>query len=92
MTDTPTPPEEPYDVGDRVRVRLADEDAESPFEETVGRVVHVFADDSGPDPDPETDPDPDRELARAAYRLEDAESGETLPVVFRHRDLVSTDE
>jgi hypothetical protein len=89
MTDTQTPDDEPYEVGDRVEVRLADDDAESPFEDTTGRVVHVFADG----PDAETGPDgaAERELDRAAYRIEDADTGETLPVVLRHRDLVPAD-
>jgi hypothetical protein len=88
MTDTSAPPAEPYDVDDRVRVRLADGDAESPFEDAVGRVVHVFTDEPGM----ESAPGADRELDRASYRLEDAESGDVLPVVFRHRDLIPADE
>lgn len=87
MTDDPEPPDEPYEVGDCVQVRLADEDADSPFEDTVGRVVHVFTDEPGAEPDP----DADRELDRASYRLEDTESGEQLPIVFRHRDLIPAD-
>lgn len=85
MTD-PTPNAEPYAVDDRVRVRLADEAAESPYEGTSCRVVHVFT----PEPDDETGDDADtrREMDDAAYRLEDESSGEVLPVVFRHRDVV----
>lgn len=85
MDDPAQPPEEPYAVGDRVRIRLSADDADSPFEGTVCRVAHVFT------PQPEAaaaGTDADVELDRASYRLEDAESDDTLPVVFRHRDLV----
>ncbi len=82
----PTPPAEPYAVDDRVRVRLADEGAESSYEGTSCRVVHVFT--PKPDDGSEDDADRQREMDAAAYRLEDESSGEVLPVVFRHRDLI----
>jgi hypothetical protein len=83
------PPSTPYDAGDRVRVRV-DEEADSPFEGTVCRVVHVFADDLADDPAAEGAPD--RETADAAYRLRDVETGEVLPIVLRHRDLRPADD
>jgi len=86
MTDIPA---EPYDVGDHVRIQLAVDGAESDFEDTVCRVRHVFADRPAPGPDADDD---GREMDHASYRLEDAESAETLPVVFRHRDLVPAGE
>ncbi len=86
MDESPQPSEEPYEVGDRVRVRLSVEDVDSPFEGTVCRVVHVFTRHSGDAPEPDTEIR--IETDRASYRLETAESGETLPVVLRHRDLV----
>ncbi|MFO7926186.1 hypothetical protein [Natronomonas sp.] len=79
-------PADPYDVGDRVRVELADDDAESPFDGAVCRVVHVFVDD--PERDLDEKDERERETDRAAYRLERVESGEVLPVVLRHRDVV----
>lgn len=85
MTDTPQPPADPYDIDDRVRVQLTEADAESPFEGAVCRVVHVFVDEPGTET--ERDAEGEREMDRASYRLEDTESGEVLPVVFRHRDL-----
>lgn len=93
MTDT-QPPEAPYEVDDRVRVQLTETDAESPFEGAVCRVVHVFVDepDAGAEPGSESGPEAERETARAAYRLEDVESGEVLPVVLRHRDLRPADD
>jgi hypothetical protein len=81
----------PYEIGDRVRISLADEDAESQFEDRICRVVHRFTRD--PETPPQREPGQEREMDRAAYRLEDAETGQTLPVVFRHRDLApATDE
>lgn len=88
MTDT----HDPYDVGDRVRVSLAADDAESPFDGAVCRVVHVFTDDAERDLDASDDPDRSREMDRASYRLEDESTGDVLPVVVRHRDLAPVDE
>lgn len=89
MTDQ-TPAADPYEVGDRVRIRLADEEADNPYEDTICRVVHVFVDRPEDDLDP--DAAPERETGRAAYRLEDAEDEGVLPMVVRHRDLVPADE
>ena len=89
MTDASSSPDEPYAVGDRVEVRLADDDAESPFEGTTGQIVHVFAERPGAETG--TDGETEREMDRAAYRIEDAETEETLPVVFRHQDLLPAD-
>jgi hypothetical protein len=86
MTDTTA-----HDIGDRVRVSLADDDAESRFEDRICRVVHRFTRD--PETPPQREPEQEREMDRAAYRLEDVETGQTLPVIFRHRDLVpATDD
>jgi len=85
MNDDAQPADDPYAVGDRVRVRIADSDAESEFDGRLCRVEHAFTD--GPD-----DPGDGREAARAAYRLSEADTGESLPVVFRHRDLVPLEE
>ena len=85
MTD-PTPKSEPYAVDDRVRVHLADEEAEIPYEGAICRVVHAFT--PRPDDESEEGTETRREMDEAAYRLEDESSGEVLPVVFRHRDLV----
>lgn len=86
MTDRQPPQTDPYEVGDRVRVSLADDDAEIPFDGAVCRVVHVFVDD--PERDLDADEGVERETGLAAYRLEDVASGEILPAVVRHRDLV----
>ncbi len=89
MTDAT--PQEPYEIDDRVRIRLADADAEIPYEGTICRVVQIFADgpdaDTGTEPERKRDGKSDREIASVAYRLEDEETGETLPIVPHHRDL-----
>ena len=87
MTDQ-TPAADPYEVDDCVRIRLADDEADNPYEGAICRVVHVFVDR----PEDDLDAPPERETGRAAYRLEDAEGGEILPMVVRHRDLVPADE
>ena len=85
MTDDSETRTEPYEEGDRVRVRLSDEAAESELDGTACRVVHVFAGgDGGDDAVP-------RAVARASYRLEDVETGDVLPAVVRHRDVVPAD-
>ena len=84
MTDDSEARAEPFEEGDRVRVRLSEADAESELEGTVCRVVHVFAGGDGEDDTP-------REVARASYRLEDVETGDVLPAVVRHRDVVAAD-
>lgn len=89
MTDQ-TPGSDPYDVGDRVRIRLVSDEAENPYEGAICRVVHVFVDRPEDGLDPDTVPE--RETDRAAYRLEDEGGGEVLPMVVRHRDLVPIDE
>jgi hypothetical protein len=86
MTDDSEPKAELHAKGDRVRVRLSESDAESELEGTVCRVVHVFAGGDG------GDGTASREVARATYRLEDVETGEVLPAVVRHRDVVPADE
>ncbi|MFQ3284135.1 MAG: hypothetical protein ACI9TI_000905 [Natronomonas sp.] len=82
MTDDSETRTEPYEEGDRVRVHLSEEAAESELDGTVCRVVHVFAGGDGGD---EAVP---RETARASYRVEDVETGDVLPAVVRHRDVV----
>jgi len=86
MTEDSEPKAELHAEGDRVRVRLSESDAESELEGKLCRVVHVFAGDTG---DGGTTP---REVARATYRLEDVETGDVLPAVVRHRDVVPADE
>lgn len=83
MPDT-QPASDPYEPGDRVRIRIADPDAESPHEGAICRVVHVFfGERSANDPESESE-----RAADAAYRLEAVETGDTLPIVVRHADLV----
>jgi len=85
MTDDSETRTDAYEQGDRVRVQLSESDAESDLEGTVCRVVHVFAGGDG-----EGDAAP-REVADASYRLEDVETGDVLPAVVRHRDVVPAD-
>lgn len=84
MSEPTQPADEPYDVGDRVRIQAAVDDADSQYEGTVCRIVHVFTDRPGIETEPTG---VELETDRAAYRVRAVDSEETLPVVFPHRDL-----
>jgi len=80
MEDIPQPADEPYSEGARVRVYLAEDDPDAQHHgrvcEVVERITDSLAEETG------------RELDGHLYRLQDADTGETLPVDFRHADLV----
>lgn len=84
MEDIPQPAPNPYAKGDRVQVHIAVDDVDSEFHGRVCRVSHVFSDD--------LEEATGREMDSASYRLESVETGEILPVVFRHRDLIPADD
>lgn len=83
MEDIPQPAPDPYDRGDVVRVYLDPSDPDSRFHDTRCAVVDWFIDD--------LDRETDRPLDRLTYRVRDVESGDVLPVDFRHSDLVPID-
>lgn len=83
MEDVPQPADAPYQPGDRVRVYLGEDDPDAHYH---GRMCIVeehladsLADETG------------RQLDGHLYRVHDVETDETLPVDFRHRDLVPAD-
>ncbi|MFK5602612.1 hypothetical protein [Haloferax volcanii] len=84
MEDVPQPAPEPYSKGDHVRIYLGEEDPDS---EHHGRVciVNERLDDG-------LAATTERDLDGHLYRLNDAESGEPVPVDFRHTDLVLVEE
>ncbi|MDL0139115.1 hypothetical protein PNP85_06315 [Halobacterium salinarum] len=84
MSDSPQPAPAPYEEGDKVRVYLAADDPDCEWHDTVCRVVAVVDDDLAKETG--------RGLDGVLYRVEDVESGERVPVDFRHRDLVPADE
>lgn len=80
MADIPQPASEPYDRGDIVRVYLDPDDPDDRFHDTRCEVVDRFDDD--------LDQETGRDLDAVTYRLQSIESGDVLPVEFRHADLV----
>ena len=80
MEDIPQPASERYKVGDRVRVYLASDDPDSKHHGRVCEVIQVTTD--------ELDSETGRNLDSALYSLRDLETGQELPLSFRHRDLV----
>lgn len=80
MEDIPQPSDTPYSTGDRVCVYLGPDDPDSRFHDAVCEVVDVFTDD--------LDSKTNRELDRFSYRVQRVDDNETLPIQFRHTDLV----
>ncbi|WP_096391435.1 hypothetical protein [Halopenitus persicus] len=80
MEDIPQPADAPYQPGDRVRVYLAEDDPDAEHHGRVCEVVERLADSLAEETG--------RQLDGHLYRVQDATSGKTLPVDFRHADLV----
>lgn len=80
MEDIPQPAPEPYIPGDEVQIYLDPADPDAHAHGTVCEVVDVLTDD--------LDNHTDRPTDAYSYRLKDLETGETLPLAFRHQDLV----
>lgn len=78
--DVPQPATDPYDEGDDVVVYLGEDDPDAQYHGTDVVVVDRFTDslnrESG------------RTLDKYLYRVKNQETGEILPVDFRHSDLV----
>lgn len=84
MAEIPQPSAEPYAVGDCVRIYLSPDDVDVQFHNTVCRVVDVTTDN--------LTTGTERPLDKYSYSLQTVEGGETLPLTFRHRDLVPVQE
>lgn len=76
----PQPASEPYDPGDRVRVYLDESDPDVEHHGTECVVVERLQDDLSVKTG--------RELDQYSYLVETQETGEELPMSFRHSDLV----
>jgi hypothetical protein len=83
MTDIPQPAPNPYDVDDHVRIYLDSTDQDAHHHGTVCRITDVLVDDFGAETE--------RPMDSYSYRLVAVETGEELPITFRHRDLVPAD-
>ncbi|WP_122088747.1 hypothetical protein [Halalkalicoccus subterraneus] len=80
MEDIPQPASVPYVPGDEVRIYLDPADPDAHTHGTVCGVVDVLTDD--------LDVQTDRPTDAYSYRLKELETGEPLPLAFRHQDLV----
>lgn len=80
MQDIPQPSTEPYCVGDQVRIYVSPDDRDTRHHGRVCEVLDIVVDDLGTESE--------RPLDAYSYTLRDTESGEKLPILFRHRDLV----
>lgn len=80
MEDIPQPSSEPYSTGDTVQIYLSDTDPDERYHGRVGVIVGVHTDN--------LDWHTDRELDKYSYTVRAVETGEELPVPFRHWDLV----
>lgn len=84
MENIPQPSNSPYDVGERVRIYLGEDDFDAKYH---GLVCEVVADE----PDDLTD-QTGREVDSHHYRLRRIDTGEELSLTFRHEDLVHESE
>lgn len=78
--DIPQPAPEAYSVGDRVSIYLGEDDPDSNYHGVVAVVVERMQDSLGEVTD--------RDLDKYTYRVRAVDSGEKLPIDFRHSDLV----
>lgn len=84
MEDVPQPSSEPFSDGDRVRIYLDPSDTDARYHGLECCVVDVHTDSLSSETG--------RALDAYSYTLEDVESGEELPVAFRHQDLIPADK
>lgn len=84
MENIPQPSNSPYEVGERVRIYLGEDDIDSRYH---GLVCEILEDQ----PDG-LDELTGRELDSHHYRLRRLDTGDELPLSFRHSDLVPESE
>lgn len=84
MEDIPQPASDAYTVGDRVMIYIGSDDPDSRYHGTVCEVVSVITDDLGTETG--------RTIDAYSYTIQEVESGEDLPISFRHQDLVAIED
>ena len=82
MRDIPQPADEPYEVGDSVRIYLAPNDVDTVHHEKTGTVVEILQDN--------LDEKTGRELDSYSYRIEI--DNREVSTWFRHGDLTPNQE
>jgi len=84
MEDISQPASDSYTVGDRVEIYIGSEDPDSRYHGVVCEIESVLTDDLGAETGRSTD--------AYSYTVREVESGEELPISFRHRDLVPVED
>lgn len=84
MEDIPQPASDPYSVGDRVKIYVGSDDPDSRYHGIVCEIVSILRDDLGEETG--------RTIDAYSYTVQGMESGEVLPISFRHRDLVPVED
>jgi len=84
MEDIPQPASDPYSVGDRVKIYVGSDDPDSRYHGVVCEIDSILRDDLGEETG--------RTIDAYSYTAQGVESGEVLPISFRHRDLVPVED
>ena len=84
MEDIPQPATDPYAPGDHVRVYLSESDTDGEYHGLVCEIIADVPDGLGAETG--------RPLDSHRYELRRVDTDTTLPVRFRHRDLVPATE
>jgi len=79
MEDIPQPASDPYSVDDRVQIYIDSNDPDSRYHGVVCDIIGVSTDDLSTETGRTTD--------AYSYNLQNVETGEELPISFRHRDI-----
>lgn len=80
MEDIPQPSDEPYSIGDHVRVYISEDDPDAAHHNEEYIIAYRFEDD--------LNEETGRPLDRYSYRVRPINGGSPIPIQFRHRDLV----
>ena len=84
MENIPQPSDSAYDVGQRVRIYLSDDDMDAQYHGLVCEIIGDEPDDLGELTG--------RDVDSHHYRLRRVDTGDELSLPFRHEDLVPESE
>lgn len=84
MEDIPQPASDQYSVDDRVKIYVGSDDPDSRYHGVVCEIISIRRDDLGEETG--------RTIDAYSYTFQEIESGEVLPISFRHRDLVLVED
>lgn len=84
MENIPQPSDSPYEVGQRLRIYLSSDDIDSQYHGLTCEVIGDETDDLGDSTG--------RDIDGHHYRLCRVDTGDELPISFRHKDLVPESE